>query len=209
MPSLTPNYNLKKPLGTESALVSVLNENTDKLDEILYPAIDDTEAPTSSSTSGLLSKIVGWFANRIKAITGNSHWYDTPPTTLSAAASHMSGGGTSRHPNATISLSGFMSTLDKAKLDNATSEAYASRLIMRDSSGRAKIATPSNSQDIVNKSYVDNNCVRKSYAATMSAILTAYSNTSYTTKQVRNIVFWTSGDTPPTTSYGDIVIKTF
>jgi len=43
----------------------------------------------------------------------------------------------------------------------------------------------------------------------MSATLTAYSNTAYTTKQVRNIVLWTSGDTPPTTSYGDIVIKIF
>lgn len=209
MPNLTPNYNLKKPLGTESALISVLNENFDTIDTALKPAVSDTTAPTSSSTSGLLATVLGWFANRIKAITGKSHWYDAPPTTLSAAANHMGYGGTSRHPNATTSTSGFMSTKDKVLLDNATAEAYSGRLIKRDSSGRAKVANPSNSQDIANKSYVDTYCVRKAYGGTMSAILTAYSNSSYSTKQVRNIVFWTSGSTPPTTSYGDIVIKTF
>ena len=61
--------------------------------------------------------------------------------------------------------------------------------------------------DISNKGYVDNNFVRKNANTTMTAQLTAYSNTAYTTKQVRNIVFWTSGETPPATSYGDIVIK--
>ena len=63
--------------------------------------------------------------------------------------------------------------------------------------------------DIANKTYVDSNFVRKNAATTMTARLTAQSNTSYTTKQVRNIVFWTSGTTPPATSYGDVVIKTF
>ncbi len=155
MPNLTPNYNLKKPLGTESALISVLNENFDTIDTALKPAVSDTTAPTSSSTSGLLATVLGWFANRIKAITGKSHWYDAPPTTLSAAANHMGYGGTSRHPNATTSTSGFMSTEDKVLLDNATAEAYSGRLIKRDSSGRAKVANPSNSQDISNKAYVD------------------------------------------------------
>ena len=61
----------------------------------------------------------------------------------------------------------------------------------------------------VNKDYVDNNFVRKNSDTVMSAKLTAESNTAYTIKQVRNIVFWTSGETPPATSYGDVVIKTF
>ena len=94
-------------------------------------------------------------------------------------------------------------------MDNATSSYTASTLMMRDSSGRARVQNPSNSYDIANKTYVDTNFVRKNAATTMTALLTAYSNTSYTTKQVRNIVLWTSGDTPPATSYGDIVIKTF
>lgn len=157
MPNLTPNYNLKKPLGTESALISVLNENFDTIDTALKPTVSDTTAPTSSSTSGLLATVLGWFANRIKAITGKSHWYDAPPTTLSAAANHMGYGGTSRHPNVTTTTSGFMSASDKIRLDNATSEANGGRIVMRDSSGRAKVANPSNTQDIANKSYVDTN----------------------------------------------------
>ena len=81
--------------------------------------------------------------------------------------------------------------------------------MIRDSYGRAKVSTPSDSNDIANKTYVDTNFVRKNADTTMTAKLTAYSNTYYNTKQVRNIVFWTSGTTPPTTSNGDIVIKTF
>ena len=44
---------------------------------------------------------------------------------------------------------------------------------------------------------------------TMSAKLIAQSNTAYSIKQVGNIVLWTSGDTPPSTSNGDILIKVF
>ena len=113
------------------------------------------------------------------------------------------------HANATKNSSGFMSSADKSKLDNATNAYTGSTVMMRDSLGRAQVQSPSGSNDIVNKTYVDSNFVRKNAATTMGAILTAYSNTAYTTKQVRNIVLWTSGDTPPATSYGDIVIKTF
>ncbi len=72
-----------------------------------------------------------------------------------------------------------------------------------------KIQSPSGSYDIANKTYVDTNFVKKNSDTAMSAKLTAQSNTAYITKQVRNIVLWTSGSTPPSTSYGDIVIKTF
>ena len=102
-----------------------------------------------------------------------------------------------------------MSAADKTKLDNATDSNTASRLMMRDSSGRAKVANPSTTYDIANKSYVDTNFVKKNADTTMSAKLTSYSNTDYTTRQVRNIVFWTSGSNPPSTSNGDVLIKTF
>lgn len=71
MPNLTPNYNLKKPLGTEFALISVLNENFDAIDEALTPSVDNTTAPTSEANKGKLSGILGWIANRIKSITGS------------------------------------------------------------------------------------------------------------------------------------------
>lgn len=142
--------------------------------------------------------------NRIKSITGKPNWYDTPSATLEDCYNHMQNG---THTNASQSINGFMSYLDKQKLDNATSSNAAGRLMIRDAYGRAKVQTPSDSYDIANKSYVDGNFVQKNADTTMSAKLTAQSNTAYTTKQVRNIVIWTSGDTPPSTNNGDILIK--
>lgn len=206
MPKLTEHYGLKKPFGTESALISVLNENFDAVDAALAPAVDDTQTPASGTTEGKLSAVLGWLANRIKAITGKSKWYEAPSVNLETVAQHI-GNGT--HPNATQSAAGFLSVTDKKKLDDATTSCKTNTLMLRDANGRAKVSNPSVSNDIANKTYVDTNCVRKDYAATMGAILTAQNNTAYTTKQVRNIVFWTSGDTPPVTSNGDLVIKTF
>ena len=203
MPKETTNYSFKKPLYTENADIAVINENLDEIDRILAPDITETNEPGEES-KGKLSIVLGWIANRIKAITGKTRWQDTPSVTLEDCSEHINNGS---HANATATASGFMSAADKAKLDSASSLSTASTIIMRDSNGRARIANPVNTNDIVNKNYVDNNFVRKNAATTMSAILTAQSNTSYTTKQVRNIVLWTSGDTPPATSYGDIVIK--
>ena len=206
MPRETTNYNFQKPLYTENADIAVINADLDSIDAALTPTVSASSAPSSSATGGKLSVVIGWIANRIKAITGLSSWQATPSVNLEDCKNHIQNGS---HAIATSSSSGFMSAADKAKLDNATSEKTGSRLIIRDSNGRAKVANPSDSNDIVNKTYVDTNFVRKNVDTTMTAKLTAYSNTSYTTKQVRNIVFWTSGSTPPTTSNGDIVIKVF
>ena len=206
MPKLTENYNLKKPLGTEPAMIGVLNENFDIIDEALTPTIDDTVAPTADVQKGKLPGVLGWIANRIKAITGKSKWYEAPSISLETVAKHI---GSGTHPNATSSSAGFMSADDKKKMDGATASNTINTMMLRDQNGRAKVASPSASDDIVNKDYVDKNCVRKNTTATMGAILTAQNNTEYETKQVRNIVFWTSGETPPSTSNGDIIIKTF
>lgn len=56
---------------------------------------------------------------------------------------------------ATASAHGAMSSTDKAKLDGAVSTATASRLILRDGSGRAQVSSPSAAADIANKGYVD------------------------------------------------------
>lgn len=206
MPKATMNYGLKKPLYSENADIAVINEGLDMLDEALTPSVSSASSPTSSSAKGKLEVVLGWLANRIKAITGKSSWQAAPAVTLEECNEHIQNG---THRNATTSISGFMSSSDKSKLDNATSSYTASRLMLRDSYGRAKVQSPSSSYDIANKTYVDSNFVRKNSDTTMTAKLTAQSNTSYTTKQVRNIVFWTSGTTPPATSYGDVVIKTF
>ena len=195
MPKTTTNYGLKKPLYSENADVGVLNEGLDKLDAALTPSVSSASAPASSSSKG-----------KLETVLGKSSWQAAPDVTLEECSNHIQSG---THRTATTSLNGFMSSSDKSKLDNATSSYTASRLMLRDSYGRAQVQSPSSSYDIANKTYVDSNFVRKNAATTMTAKLTAQSNTSYTTKQVRNIVFWTSGTTPPATSYGDVVIKTF
>jgi hypothetical protein len=47
------------------------------------------QSQTPASHVGGLRQILDWFANRIKAITGGTNWYDAPATTLAAAKSHM------------------------------------------------------------------------------------------------------------------------
>lgn len=56
---------------------------------------------------------------------------------------------------ATSGVDGFMPGTDKTKLDNAVSTATASRLMIRDASGRAQVVDPSAAADIATKSYVD------------------------------------------------------
>lgn len=47
------------------------------------------QSQTPASHVGGLRQILDWFANRIKAITGATNWYDAPATTLAAAKSHV------------------------------------------------------------------------------------------------------------------------
>ena len=91
-----------------------------------------SQVPTGNS--GSLQQILSWFANRIRAITGATNWYDAPATTLAAAKSHI---------DATSGIHG------------ATSSATANRLIIRDGSGRAQVAAPLSASDIATKGYVD------------------------------------------------------
>ena len=98
----TANYNLKKPEGTDIVDIDDLNDNADILDQALKtvedkadnaPADsvndaaignrtpDQTQAPASPGT-GTLTQLVSWLANRIKAITGKTNWWDAPSKTI-------------------------------------------------------------------------------------------------------------------------------
>lgn len=50
--------------------------------------IDPAQAPTGNS--GSLRQFLDWLANRIKAITGKTNWYDAPDITLASLAQHKS-----------------------------------------------------------------------------------------------------------------------
>lgn len=59
-------------------------------------------------------------------------------------------------PNlATSSDDGVMSAEDKAKLDDATADATASKLVIRDVNGNFKAATPTDAAHVATKGYVD------------------------------------------------------
>ncbi len=94
--------------------------------------LDPSQAP--SGNTGTLRQFLDWFANRIKAITGGTNWWDNPATTLAAAKQHI---------DATTGIHG------------ATSSATADRIILRDSAGRAQVADPAAAADIATKNYVD------------------------------------------------------
>jgi hypothetical protein len=95
-------------------------------------------------------------------IYANGQWRTLLNSVTSAGSSSVaitigeSNGAVTVTPNlATNSTDGVMSASDKAKLDNATSEATASRLAIRDSSGNLKVATPTDDAHAATKGYVD------------------------------------------------------
>lgn len=49
--------------------------------------IDPAQVPTSNT--GSLRQLLDWFANRIKAITGKTNWYDAPSKTLEDLNTHI------------------------------------------------------------------------------------------------------------------------
>jgi hypothetical protein len=67
-----------------------------------------------------------------------------------------SGGQVTVTPNlATASTAGVMSSADKTKLNDATSDATAGKLVIRDGSGNIKVATPTEDAHAATKAYVD------------------------------------------------------
>lgn len=122
------NWDSKDPVG-----VSDLNrmEGNPLAIETGERTLDPAQAPTGNV--GSLGQILSWFANRIKAIMGTANWWDAPSVTLKGAKGHI----------------------DATSVHGATSAATASRIIIRDSNGRAKVASPNESDDIARKAEVD------------------------------------------------------
>ena len=85
----TTNYGFKKPEDNEAFDQQAhANYNMDAIDTALTPTADPAQVPTGNGP-GKLVQWVSWLANRIKAITGKTNWYDAPDTTLAAAKTHI------------------------------------------------------------------------------------------------------------------------
>lgn len=112
-------------------------------------AADKTKLDNAVSTA-TASRLV------IRDASGRAQ-FATPSASGDAATKGYVDGALSAqtHADATTSVAGFMPAADKTKLDNAVSAATASRLVIRDGSGRAQFATPSASGDAATKGYVD------------------------------------------------------
>ena len=106
--------------------------------------IDPAQSP--SGNSGSLRQWLDWFPNMIQKITGKTNWYDTPDTTLAAAKTHI----------------------DATAVHSATSAPTADRIILRDASGRAQVASPSAAADIATKGYVDSFAVSVGFSDTLA-----------------------------------------
>ena len=145
------NWDSKDPVG-----VSDLNrmEGNPLAIETGDRTLDPAQAPTSNV--GNLRQILSWFANRIKAIMGTTNWWDAPPTTLTAAKSHIDAAAPhSGHETPTGAQAKVDAHANLTAAHSATSTATANRIIIRDSAGRAKVAAPSASNDIARKAEVD------------------------------------------------------
>lgn len=68
-----------------------IEENIEAI-ELGPRGLDPTQAPTGNV--GSLRQMLDWFANRIKAITGASNWYDNPVKSLAQLQSEKVGRGT-------------------------------------------------------------------------------------------------------------------
>jgi len=283
----TSNYNLKKPEGTDIVNIDDLNENADIIDQKLKEledgvynvppnsvndlAIgtrtpDQTQVPTSPG-SGTLSQILSWLANRIKAITGKTYWWDAPPTTLQAVKTHMDAaaphsghetpsGAQTKANAAEANAKGYTDTHAGTKSTHGVGSGYYIAKTSRsdqlpawsDVQGKPSSFTPSahksthasGGSDALTPSDIGAEtpagAQAKAEAAAgavqaeleahkadntahgvdnklslnggeMTGILTAQSNTSYTTRQTRNIILSTADADINSMQNGDIWFK--
>lgn len=123
---------------------------------------------TTADVTGLDTALAG------KAASTHRHTLDqidgVPATFTPSAHNHAADDITTgtvdpaRLPAATSSAQGAMLAADKSKLDSAVSAATASRLVIRDTAGRAQFATPSATADAATKGYVDTGLTGKADA---------------------------------------------
>ncbi len=157
MPEITQHNGLKKPLASETADISVINDNMDVIDSALG---DLSAVPTAAKdTAGAITELFEALENA-----------DIPDATLTtkgkvqlSSATNSAVEDRAATPRAVkdameaaTGASGSLSAHATAtNVHGATSTAMASRLIIRDADGRAKVASPAASDDIARLAEVD------------------------------------------------------
>jgi hypothetical protein len=122
--------------------------NTNLFDGRMYFNSVDGVIKVYDATAAAWRKIVAGIGADAGVVSGGS--YSTALTITE------SGGQITITPNlATSASAGLMTSSDFTKLGDATSEATASKLVIRDASGNIKVATPTDPAHAATKGYVD------------------------------------------------------
>lgn len=128
--------------------VLAADPNTNLFDGRMYFNSVDGVIKVYDATAAAWRKIVAGVGADAGVVSGGS--YSTALTITE------SGGQITITPNlATSASAGLMSASDFTKLGDATSEATASKLVIRDASGNIKVATPTDPAHAATKGYVD------------------------------------------------------
>ena len=122
--------------------------STDLFDGRMYFNSADGVIKIYDSTAAAWRKVVAGLGDVAGVISGGAQ--------ASSLTIVESNGQITITPNlATSASAGLMTAADFTKLGNATSEATADRLVIRDGSGQAKFGTPTDDNHAATKAYVD------------------------------------------------------
>ncbi|MCM3560577.1 hypothetical protein M4D57_18590 [Brevibacillus borstelensis] len=160
--------NAKCPLWYFATDASGVITSTDRRNIVASSiTVDQNQAPTGNT--GNWWKFFSFFANRLKQFSGETDWKTDPIRSLkqlwtdlsnhlSDTVSHITAAERTAW-NAKETPEGAQTKVDNhasaTSVHGATSAATASRIIMRDANGRAKVAAPSAADDIARKDTVD------------------------------------------------------
>ena len=128
--------------------VLATDPSTNLFDGRMYFNSADGVIKIYDSTAAAWRKVVAGIGEQAGVIAGGSH-----ATALTIVESN---GQITITPNLANSASaGLMSASDFTKLGDSTADATAHKLVQRDGSGNAKVATPTDTAHIATKGYVD------------------------------------------------------
>lgn len=138
--------------------MKILNNLNLVQNELQNAKIQNLASAPSSPTTGQIyyDTTLGYL--RVYNGTGWDRLDDNWVSSVSGTAPIQSTGGatpTISIDAATTSAAGSMSASDKTKLDGATDEATASKLVIRDANGQAKFGNPTDTSHVATKAYVD------------------------------------------------------
>ncbi|WNN95975.1 minor tail protein [Arthrobacter phage Hirko] len=133
------------PAATTTAAGKMSAADKVKLDGATY--LPTADALVRRHSSGSIQVVTGTSASD----AANKGYVDTAESDAKAYADDA----VTAIPLVTSTVDGKMRKADKVKLDNATSNANASTIAMRDSAGKITVATPTSSGHAATKAYVD------------------------------------------------------